>query len=62
MKSEEDVVTVLANKDRLKDSKSPLVYINKDLSKSERGEARQLNFWNTQVGHGEEIKHWRMLL
>ena len=39
MKSEEDVVTVLANKERLKDSKSPLVYINKDLSKSERARA-----------------------
>ena len=39
MKSEEDVVTVLANKERLKDSMSPLVYINKDLSKSERARA-----------------------
>ena len=39
MKREEDVVTVLANKDRLKDSKSPLVYINKDLSRSERARA-----------------------
>ena len=39
MKSEVDVVTVLAKKDRLKDSNSPLVYINKDLSRSERARA-----------------------
>ena len=36
MKSEEDVVTILANKDRLKNSRTPQVYINEDLSRSER--------------------------
>ena len=39
MRSEEDVITILENKDRLKDSKSPLVYINEDLSRSERARA-----------------------
>ena len=39
MRSEEDVKTILANKDRLKDSRSPLVYINEDLSRSERARA-----------------------
>ena len=39
MRTEEDVIAILANKDRLKDSRSPLVYINEDLSRSERARA-----------------------
>ena len=39
MKSEEDVETILAKKDKLKDSRTPQVYIIEDLNRSERARA-----------------------
>ena len=41
MKSVEDVGIILSNKEKLNDSRTPEVYINEDLSRSERAMAYQ---------------------